>query len=360
MSAPTGHYGVSFLLRGSRRQLSCRSMFANIWMTLHMAPNPGIQSALRVSSPTSGPPASVSAIRSVGLRVIPRRASSTLEAFLEAYIDGRTDLKPRTLAKLRTTQEYLVDRFGAEKPLRDIYARRRGQLSSVPPRRVTARTRPASTCHHQAVFHAAARRRLIPSNPFADLKSVTQANPERFTSCPWRSRPGAGCLPDTEWRLIFALSRFGGLRCPSEHLGLRWITSTGNGPNDDPQPQDGTPRGGASRVIPIFPELRPYLEPAFEEAPEGADYVITRIGTRTRIYAPIWNASSGGRLGALAQAVPESAGSTRQTELEETFPTHVVCEWIGAPPRSPPSTTCKPPKSTSQRRQKIRRRCAAA
>ncbi len=26
----------------------------------------------------------------------------------------------------------------------------------------------------------------------------------------------------TQWRLIFALSRYGGLRCPSEHLALRW------------------------------------------------------------------------------------------------------------------------------------------
>jgi hypothetical protein len=28
--------------------------------------------------------------------------------------------------------------------------------------------------------------------------------------------------PNAEWRLIFALSRFGGLRCPSEHLVLTW------------------------------------------------------------------------------------------------------------------------------------------
>jgi integrase len=28
--------------------------------------------------------------------------------------------------------------------------------------------------------------------------------------------------PDAEWRLLFALSRFGGLRCPSEHIALRW------------------------------------------------------------------------------------------------------------------------------------------
>jgi hypothetical protein len=57
-------------------------------------------------------------LAAVGL--IPRRASSTLAAFLESYINERTDVKPRALMKWRTTQEYLVARFGAEKPLRDI------------------------------------------------------------------------------------------------------------------------------------------------------------------------------------------------------------------------------------------------
>jgi integrase len=29
-------------------------------------------------------------------------------------------------------------------------------------------------------------------------------------------------LPDAQWRLLFALSRFGGFRRPSEHFALRW------------------------------------------------------------------------------------------------------------------------------------------
>ena len=31
-----------------------------------------------------------------------------------------------------------------------------------------------------------------------------------------------GACPDAQWRLIVALSRYGGLRCPSEHLCLTW------------------------------------------------------------------------------------------------------------------------------------------
>ena len=34
--------------------------------------------------------------------------------------------------------------------------------------------------------------------------------------------------------------------------------------------------GKASRVIPIFPELRPHLEAAWEQAEPGTEYVITR------------------------------------------------------------------------------------
>ena len=34
--------------------------------------------------------------------------------------------------------------------------------------------------------------------------------------------------------------------------------------------------GGASRVIPIFPELRPYLDAVWDAAEPGAEFVITR------------------------------------------------------------------------------------
>src|SRR5262249_8913883 len=77
--------------------------------------------------------------------------------------------------------------------------------------------------------------------------------------------------PDAEWRLLIALSRFGGLRCPSEHLSLRWqaVDWERNRFRVD------SPKTG-ERWIPIFPELRPYLEECFELAEEGAVHVITR------------------------------------------------------------------------------------
>lgn len=126
------------------------------------------------------------------------------------------------------------------------------------------------------------------------------------------------------------MSRFRGLRCPSEHLALKlghldWergrITIT--------SPKTEHHDGKESRIIPLFPELRPFLEAAFEEAPEGAEYVIGRYrdtnkNFRSRLERIIRRAG--------LEPWPklfQNLRSTRQTELEETLPSHVVCKWIG-------------------------------
>jgi len=78
-------------------------------------------------------------------------------------------------------------------------------------------------------------------------------------------------------------------------------------------------------VVPIFTELRPYLEAALEEAAEGAEYVIARYGDnnknfRSRLERIIR------RAGLEPWPKPfQNLRSTRQTEREEIFPSHIVC-----------------------------------
>jgi integrase len=67
--------------------------------------------------------------------------------------------------------------------------------------------------------------------------------------------------PDAEWRLIFALCRFGGLRSPSELLCLEWpdVLWDRDRIRVHSPKKEGDEHGG-DRFIPIFPELRPYLK----------------------------------------------------------------------------------------------------
>lgn len=81
--------------------------------------------------------------------------------------------------------------------------------------------------------------------------------------------------------------------------------------------------------MPIFPELRPYLNLTFERAAERAEFVIERWRSadknlRTHLKGIIRRAG----LGPWPKLF-HNLRATRQTELEESFPSHVVCAWIG-------------------------------
>lgn len=81
--------------------------------------------------------------------------------------------------------------------------------------------------------------------------------------------------------------------------------------------------------MPIFPELRPYLEEARELGDPGAVYVIARYrdsnkNLRMRMMRIIRRAG--------LQPWPklfQNLRATRETELTKEFPIHVVCAWIG-------------------------------
>lgn len=87
-----------------------------------------------------------------------------------------------------------------------------------------------------------------------------------------------------------------------------------------------------SRMIPLFPELRPYLEAVCEAAPAGTEYVINRYrdakkNLRTHMTRIVKNAGLVPWL-----RIFHNLRSSRQTELAETFPSHAVCKWIGNSP----------------------------
>ena len=65
------------------------------------------------------------------------------------------------------------------------------------------------------------------------------------------------------WRTLFALSRFGGMRTPSESLLLRWADiDMEAGRMTIRSPTTEHHAGAASRVCPVFAALRPHLDAA--------------------------------------------------------------------------------------------------
>ena len=87
--------------------------------------------------------------------------------------------------------------------------------------------------------------------------------------------------------------------------------------------------GGESRVVPLFPELCPHLEEAFERAAPGSEFVLTRCrdtdkNLRTHLLRIIRKAGL-----TPWPKLFQNLRNTRETELAENSPLHVVCAWIG-------------------------------
>lgn len=264
-----------------------------------------------------------------------------LGEFLDGYHTQRSDVKPATRLFYGHTKRNLKTYFGPERPLRSITAgdaedfRRwltqpqEGKPQSPGLADNTVRRRCALT---RQFFGYAVRKGYIDHNPFDAVGPVTvggNADRQYFVTRAEAQAVLDAC-PDAQWRLLFALSRYGGLRCPSEHLGLRWSDVNWElGRITIHSPKTEHHEGGATRVIPIFPELKPYLDAAWDEAPEPADYVITRyrdpgVNLRSQLLKIIKRAGL-----TPWPKLWQNLRSSRQTELEDTFPGHVVCKWIG-------------------------------
>ena len=96
--------------------------------------------------------------------------------------------------------------------------------------------------------------------------------------------------------------------------------------------------GKAERVIPLFPELHDHLQTSFERAPDGAVYVVNERFRKAAIGKDGWrNCNLRTTFGKIVKRAGlekwprlfHNLRSSRQTELEERFPTHVVCAWLG-------------------------------
>lgn len=271
--------------------------------------------------------------------VVKDQPGRNLAPFLE-YVFERLEVKQSTLTGYKQTKRNLIEHFGAEHEIGEITEgdaeNFRSWLKTQNRMRkdgVMAATTVSKRCQRaREFFDVAVKHRWIPKNPFAVLNGWTTSNPDRMEFIPEATIKKAMAFCDPEWHLILALCRYGGLRCPSEVNALEWQHVDWDADVMHVQsPKTERFAGKASREVPIFAELRPYLQAAWDAAPVGATFVVQRRCSGQalrhqlerilkRANVPMW--------GKLFQ----NLRSTRETELLERFPLQVVCTWIGNTP----------------------------
>ncbi len=194
--------------------------------------------------------------------------------------------------------------------------------------------------HARLFFEDAKRDHLIVENPFEHVRHRPGDPAERraYVTVDHVLRAIEAC-PNSSWRLLLALSRFGGLRVPSEALSLRWADVLwAENRLCVPSPKTEHLAGRGYRVIPLFKSLRPFLDRQWEESPEGAIYVFPE---EYRLRAQGTGGWAGCNLRSNLLKILRRAGlgpwprlwhsmrASAQTDLAARHPLPTVCRWLG-------------------------------
>jgi integrase len=272
----------------------------------------------------------------VGL-VEPRRSSTpevadvALGLIVERYIKSRSKLKPNTLRNYETTKRLLLEHFGKDRLVRSIHAGHAKDYREWLVGKYAPATVSREIKRSRQFFEYAKDCRLIDDNPFAKIKAGSQKNTKRkaFVGKDVIEKVLAAC-PDNDWRLVVVLTRYAGLRIPSEIQEFTWSDIDWHGRRFTLRVKKKEHIDGhETRVVPIFPEIEPYLRQAFDEAPEGCVYVIPRrFHSEGYVYAGVLRAIERAGVTRWPKLLVNLRAS-RETELMLEYPEHVVHAWIG-------------------------------
>jgi len=258
------------------------------------------------------------------------RADDRLGAVLDAWERSLT-VKRSTMVAYGQARDALLAYFGRERRANSITLRECDEWrQAMVDRELATATIAKNIKTARQAFKHGVRWGMLDANPFEGVKAGSMANPER-----WRfvtlaeAQAVLDACPDHEWRLLFALSRFGGLRCPSEHLALTWADVDWERGRIRVRSPKTEGQGKAERFVPLFPELREHLLASFEAAEPGVEHVITRYrmancNLRTQLLRIIRRAGL-----TPWPRLFHNLRASRQTELAATYPAHVVAGWMG-------------------------------
>ncbi len=196
-------------------------------------------------------------------------------AFVHAYMETKAALKPAS----RNRMDYAIEKLLAFLPetiaLREVTE---GHADDWHTGMVNAGLKDATRRTYaqvaKQIFKSAVRKGLIPSNPFQDLKTGAVVAKKHHLSEAEASKLLFAC-PDHRWRTLFALTRYAGLRCPSETHGLTWKDIDWDKRRMLVRsPKTERFEGHEEREVPIIPRLLPILEDAFARATDKHGRVV--------------------------------------------------------------------------------------
>ena len=270
-------------------------------------------------------------------RVAERKKVWTVGECADRYIASvKGQIKPTTRSKLEQGKKWLVKGFGNEQPIdsltvgqaKDWRNKLKGGLAEAT---VATHVKCAKQFFGHAVDHE-----VITSSPFANVEPGRQTNDRRkFFVERKEFYQAIEYCPDVQWRLILALPRLAGLRVPSEIGALKWEhVDWVNARITVPVPKLEHREGRESRQIPLFKDLRPFLEAAREAADVDAVWVVpqaSKQNAKTNLRTQLLRILKAAGIKPWPR-IFQNLRASCETELIREYSLHEVCSWIGNSP----------------------------
>ncbi|QDT54658.1 site-specific tyrosine recombinase XerC [Caulifigura coniformis] len=272
-----------------------------------------------------------------------KKIKQAIGPFLDGYLKSRIDVGHATMTVWGQVVRNLKQHFGTDRDLATINA---GEADAfrlfLVGQNLSSTTVARRLQFARQFFTAAQRAELCRINPFTDVRAKAISDPSRqvFVERETIARVLDCC--DPTWRLLVTLSRYAGLRSPSETCSLRWADINWQANMMIVQsPKTAHHEGRGSRAVPIFSAIREELQAAFHRAPEGSVYVLESLRSRAMARGEWVNAN----LRTQFERIIRRAGvqvwprlfhqlrSSCETELVRQFPVHIVAAWMGHTPR---------------------------
>ncbi len=279
-------------------------------------------------------------LRLIDEQVLANLPKTVLE-YMRAYIDSRHDWKKS--CNHRQSVDHFETFLGSDVPLTGVTKgmaerfHRWMMATAEDGPGLSANTAGQHIKRCRQMMRAAIDDRLVEINPFVGIKIDLRSDgtKNRFIDAAAAVAILDSC-PDQESRTLFALCRFGGLRCPSEVLGVRWSDIQWDRGRFKVRSPKTEKAGKGERIVPLFPELRTELDslyylvqPGIESPGDG--FVINRYrDTETNLRTTLGKIAD--RAGVARWPKPFMAlRASRRTELERSgrHPNHVLNDWFG-------------------------------
>jgi integrase len=289
--------------------------------------------------------------------VPPRRVVGTLGEMIPQVIKEKSsDSKPATIERFRQAERCLYEYFEKNQNVDSItgtdakefkkWLAQKGSLKTSSPLKPTTVAKRMQ--HVSSFFHKMKEDGDIPRNPFRKLakKAAVDKTRNRYIDEETILQV-MEYAADAEWRLSIALWRFAGLRAVSEVLMLKWEDILWDQKKIVVHsPKTEQHEGKGTRIIPFFPHVEGCLEEAFEQAPDGAVYVVEKHaplylrGKKERVYV-----SRQGNIGTTFRKIIHRAGIVPWDKLIQNlrasfetdllngkygkFGLHTIAAWLG-------------------------------